>query len=201
VEAAIGQARALLDNAPAASVDEEGSLGAVDVERQREIEARSARARDLCDRSQMLSPASPLPTILKARSARPPRAARCARPRVQPSPSPLGAPTPHRAAPREMHFVKRLSARGGAAGEGADARGAPPPSPRTNRTRRVPHPVLIGHAACRGCTPKRWPSALRPARPRAARARAWRRRGPGVHRRGGWAGCRWHRSCAPPPSY
>jgi len=24
---------------------------------------------------------------------------------------------------------------------------APPPSPRTNRTRRVPHPVLIGHAA------------------------------------------------------
>jgi len=26
-------------------------------------------------------------------------------------------------------------------------RSAPPPSPRTNRTRRVPHPVLIGHAA------------------------------------------------------
>ena len=24
----------------------------------------------------------------------------------------------------------------------------PRPSPRTNRTRRVPHPVLIGHAAC-----------------------------------------------------
>ena len=23
----------------------------------------------------------------------------------------------------------------------------PPPPPRTNRTRRVPHPVLIGHAA------------------------------------------------------
>ena len=23
----------------------------------------------------------------------------------------------------------------------------PPPAPRTNRTRRVPHPVLIGHAA------------------------------------------------------
>ena len=28
-----------------------------------------------------------------------------------------------------------------------DVRPPPPPSPRTNRTRRVPHPVLIGHAA------------------------------------------------------
>jgi hypothetical protein len=29
-----------------------------------------------------------------------------------------------------------------------EMRGAPPPPcPRTNRTRRVPHPVLIGHAA------------------------------------------------------
>jgi len=36
----------------------------------------------------------------------------------------------------------------------------PPPPPRTNWTRRVPHPVLIGHAASEadgrgvGCTPR-----------------------------------------------
>jgi len=30
---------------------------------------------------------------------------------------------------------------------GADAQVPPPPPPRTIRTRRVPHPVLIGHAA------------------------------------------------------
>ena len=32
-------------------------------------------------------------------------------------------------------------------GEQHALRGAPPPSPRTNRTRRVTHPVLIGHAS------------------------------------------------------
>ena len=53
----------------------------------------------------------------------------------------------------------------------------PPPPPRTNRTRRVPHPVLIGHAA--SLTPYRR-GALRClgrlARPRVrARARARRR--------------------------
>jgi flagellar biosynthesis GTPase FlhF len=35
----------------------------------------------------------------------------------------------------------------GAAGGAAADGGTPPPSPRTKWTRRVPHPVLIGHAA------------------------------------------------------
>ena len=40
------------------------------------------------------------------------------------------------------------AARGGAgAAAGREAGGGRPPPPRTNRTRRVPHPVLIGHAA------------------------------------------------------
>ena len=49
----------------------------------------------------------------------------------------------------------------------------PPPLPRTNRTRRVPHPVLIGHAASltqdrgRGVCGR-----VRGARPAAGRARA-----------------------------
>jgi hypothetical protein len=32
----------------------------------------------------------------------------------------------------------------------------PPPPPRTNRTRRVPHPVLIGHAASRETSLPQW---------------------------------------------
>ena len=51
----------------------------------------------------------------------------------------------------------------------AEARG--PPSPRTNRTRRVPHPVPIGHAAAGKCTCRA--SAMVPA----ARARGARRAG------------------------
>jgi hypothetical protein len=42
----------------------------------------------------------------------------------------------------------RLSHRRGQQGARGGPRQAPPPLlPRTNRTRRVPHPVLIGHAA------------------------------------------------------
>ena len=60
--------------------------------------------------------------------------------------------------------------------------GAPPPLPRTNRTRRVPHPVLIGHAppTTRGG---------RAARGSVPRARCVFRR-PALGARGVWRGAR-----------
>jgi hypothetical protein len=53
------------------------------------------------------------------------------------------------------------------AGAGPPAAGPPPPPPRTKWTRRVPHPVLIGHAAS---TTRRTRGA--PALPRVRRSRA-----------------------------
>ena len=112
------------------------------------------------------SPTAPLARRrARARRARSGRTGRSATPR---------GPLPDRA--------RRISA----GGETTWTNSLPPP-PRTNRTRRVPHPVLIGHVdqqpaqdqkpcrrakRCWGCAPRWCPSAraTRPAR-RARRGR------------------------------
>jgi len=56
--------------------------------------------------------------------------------------------------------------------------GRDPPPPRTKWTGRVPHPVLIGHAASLSQVPYfEWPPEDEPAR--QVRARPQRHRGPG----------------------
>jgi len=113
---------------------------------------------------------------------------------------------------------------GGAAGGGAAARPArfprvyhraprfegleapPPPSPRTKWTRRVPHPVLIGHASslrgcacCAGCSRPRAScraSARRSGRPRRAARRRTRGGGPALTAR---RGCLSRATRSPPP--
>jgi hypothetical protein len=63
----------------------------------------------------------------------------------------------------------KLTLKDATAEQGIDlrARSPPPPSPRTKWTRRVPHPVLIGHAASLpGCS-----SSTKPTTPRTRRAR------------------------------
>jgi hypothetical protein len=55
----------------------------------------------------------------------------------------VAVPRAARAVPRAACDMPRTRA----AGRGRARGGPPPPPPRTNRTRRVPYPVLIGHAA------------------------------------------------------
>jgi len=61
-----------------------------------------------------------------------------------PGPDPADPASLHREWPSAVELTRCVVTLGG-----ADAlwRGNRPPPPRTNRTRRVPHPVLIGHAA------------------------------------------------------
>jgi hypothetical protein len=77
------------------------------------------------------------------------------RPRAPPLATPLspGRCLCRRAARAAAHFP-RVSTR----------RPPPLPPPRTNWTRRVPHPVLIGHAATRRCGRRGSPGAPRSAR-------------------------------------
>jgi hypothetical protein len=70
-----------------------------------------------------------------------------------------------------------------------------PPPPRANRTRRVPHPVLIGHARAGACSAPSQPN--RPATPLPPRVRARRRAG-GLSGAGAGAAGTWRASLGPP---
>ena len=68
--------------------------------------------------------------------------------------APARAPMQARGGP--VLYLTRRPHRAGGASSGA---GSPPPPPsRTKWTRRVPHPVLIGHATCRRSQQRRWPT-------------------------------------------
>ena len=126
------------------------------------LDARTARAQLAAFKSAPRVPCTPAARLLARALARRPRAADG----------------------RVTARGRGAQARGGGdAGGGAErawrgVAGSPPPPPRTNRTRRVPHPVLIGHAGRfrRSWSPRGRARGRRPTPCTRARARRRKRR-------------------------